>query len=117
MAINDNQAKFYGLKAGKFPQSISGTFAATGDSASLELIGEFNVLISGGIGTVAVQRSFDNGATWYTISQDAAGAAASYTTAGGVAFNGVIEEREADMLYRLSCTSYTSGTVTYRISQ
>ena len=117
MAINDNQAKYYGLKVGKLPQSVSGTFTAISNSAALEVIGEFNVLISGGIGTVAVQRSFDNGSTWYTISQDAAGAAASYTTGGGVAFNGVVEEREADILYRLSCTSYTSGTVTYRISQ
>jgi len=117
MSVNDDKARYYGLKTGRFSKSVSGTFTTTGDSEEIVLLGEFNVLISGGIATVAVQRSFDGGTTWYTISQDSAGTPASYTTSGGVVFNGVVEEREARVKHRLSCTAYTSGTVTYRISQ
>ena len=117
MSLSDDQTRFFGMKAGRFQTSVSGTFTGTGNGDTIKILGEFNVLISGGIGTVDVQRSFDAGATWYTISQDTAGTPASYTTGGSVAFNGVLEEHEGSMLYRLSCTGYTSGTITYRISQ
>ena len=117
MSISDDQAKYFGLKTGRFQKSVVGTFTGTGSSSSLELLGEFNVLITDGIATVEVKRSFDNGSNWYTVSLDSTGTPASYTTASGVAFNGVVEEREKDIIYKLECTSYTSGTVTYRFSQ
>ena len=94
----------------------SGTFTATGQSAAVEIYGKANILIDGGVGTVAVERSFDDGVTWTVISRDSAGNPASYVMAT-LAFNGVVDEPEPGVLYRLNCTAYTSGTITFRISQ
>jgi len=117
MSITDDMTRYYGQKIGRFSKSVEGTFTTTGNSDELILLGEFNVLITGGIATVEIQKSFDGGLNWYTISQDSAGTPASYTTSGGVVFNGVVEEREGNIEYRLACTAYTSGTITYRMSQ
>ena len=95
---------------------VSGTFTGTGQSAEVELFGKANILIDGGVATVAIERSFDDGTTWTAISRDSAGNPASYAT-GTLGFNGTIEEPQPGVLYRLNCTAYTSGTVTYRISQ
>lgn len=93
---------------------VSGTFTATGQSSSFRPIGKFNVVLRGTfVGTVAIERSFDAGSNWGTISRDSAGTAATYTAPAGL----ICEEVEADTLYRLNCSAYTSGTVTYRVSQ
>lgn len=101
-------------------ENISGTFTATGQSSSFEpdrrtvRDNQFNVTLSGTfVGTVQIERSFDRGANWRAISRDSAGTAAAYTAPMSV----VVEEPEAGVLYRLNCTAYTSGTITYRISQ
>ena len=59
-----------------------------------------------------MQRSFDAGTTWLPL------------TAAGIPFyrwsapaSESAEEDEAGVLYRLNCTSYSSGTLTYRVSQ
>ena len=117
MSINDDQAHYFRLKAGGSSKSVSGTFTGVASSSSLELLGDFNVLISGGIGTVSIERSFDDGSTWYILSKNTAGDPSTYTTAANAAFNGIGEEREKGILYRLTCSAYTSGTITYRISQ
>jgi hypothetical protein len=93
---------------------VSGTFTATGQSSSFRPIGKFNVVLRGTfVATVTIDRSFDGGSTWGTISRDSAGTSASYTAPAGL----ICEEVEGDTLYRLNCTAYTSGTVTYRASQ
>lgn len=93
---------------------VSGTFTATGQSSSFRPIGKFNVVLRGTfVATVQLERSFDNGSTWGTVSRDSAGTAAAYTAPCGL----IAEEVEADTQYRLNCTAYTSGTVTYRVSQ
>lgn len=72
--------------------------------------------IMGGVtfsATVQLQRSFDGGATWITISEDTTGTLASYTAE----MNGLIYEPEQGVQYRFNCTAYTSGTINYRISQ
>lgn len=106
-------------------QVVSGTFTATGQSASFTPIpgsnkaqqhgaGYFNMSLWGTFtATVKLQRSFDAGTTWLTVSQDATGADASYTAALSV----VAIEPETGVLYRLNCTAYSSGTVNYRISR
>lgn len=92
---------------------VSGTFTATGQSSSFRPIGKFNVSLRGTfVGTVAIERSFD-GTNWAGISRDSSGTAATFTGPAGV----ICEEVEGDTLYRLNCTTYTSGTVTYRVSQ
>lgn len=102
------------------PAPVTGTFGATGQSGSFapslrsrDSV-QFNVSVSGDmVGTIKIERSFDNGANWFVCSSDGAGTAASYTAP----FSVVVEENEQKTLYRLNCTAYTSGTGTYRISQ
>ena len=96
---------------------LTGTFTATGQSAPVPILSKANVLITGGVGTVQVEKSFDGGTTWYPVSKDSNGTDAAYTTASDTAFNGTVEEPEHGVQYRLNCTAYTSGTITYRISR
>lgn len=94
---------------------VEGTFTGTGESDPVPLQGHANVLIdfAGASATVQIQKSFNGGSTWYVVSRDSAGTLASYTAS----FNGTIIEPESQILYRLECTVYASGTVTYRISR
>ncbi len=95
--------------------AVSGTFGATGQSAAFRPIPGpmFNVTISGTFSaTVQLERSFNGGSTWHPL------------TAGGVSIyswtapaSEQFEDDESDVMYRLNCTAYTSGTATYRISQ
>lgn len=65
-------------------------------------------------GTVQVERSFDGGSTFIVCNIGGAGALAQYT-AGPVTFT--FGEPERNVLYRLNCIAYSSGTINYRISQ
>lgn len=65
------------------------------------------------VATVQIERSFDGGTNWFACSSDGAGATAAYTAP----FSVEAEEGEINTLYRLNCTAWTSGTITYRISQ
>jgi hypothetical protein len=58
-----------------------------------------------GAATIALQRSFDGGAHWKTIS--------TYT--GSV--ESVDYEPEEGVQYRLVCTAFTSGPILCRLSQ
>ena len=104
---------------------VSGTFAATGQSGNAVTTigtqtappvfsGAFNVALWGTfVATVQLEKSFDGGTTWLPVSRDAAGTVASWTAPANI----VVTEPELDILYRLNCTAFTSGTVNYRISQ
>lgn len=103
---------------------LSGTFAATGQSANGIVIGSFNVSLWGTplgsageagtfSGTVNVERSLDNGTTWIPASTDGTGTQAIYT--GPISVTGF--EPEDGSLYRFNCTAYSSGTINYRLSQ
>lgn len=84
----------------------AGSFTATGQSAAVPISGLFNVSVSDfGTATVAVERSFDNGSSWLNVK--------SYTAAA----EEIGEEVEYDVVYRLNCSAYTSGTIKYRLSQ
>lgn len=93
-------------------------------SNGLQVLGgsKVNVLIQqdtgGGDGTIEIQRSFagDVDAAYYTLSKNSDGDPAAYAVATKP-FNGVIEEPEKGVWYRLKCTSYTSGTIKGRLSQ
>jgi hypothetical protein len=104
------------LTANEEAKSIAaGTFSAAGAGTSpLPFIGNFNVTIWGTfVGTVQLERSFDGGATWIVAAKDTSGTAAAYTAPCSL----VCSEPESGVIYRLNCTAYTSGTVSYRISQ
>jgi hypothetical protein len=91
-------------------QALSSATAAGG----IEMRGKFNASIQGTfVGTVVIQRSYDNGSTWETVSKDASGSDASFTAPCSI----VVEESEAGVQYRWNCTAYTSGTINTRISQ
>lgn len=97
--------------------AVNGTFTSTGNSAAytpLEEDGQplpFRLRLSGTFSaTVALQSSTDQGATWQAETQDDGTA---YTWTGAV--NVPVYPVGSGMLYRLSCTAYTSGTVTYRL--
>lgn len=101
-------------------QNLTGTFAATGQSASFlpdgvadGLVRSFNISLWGTfVGTVQLERSFDNGTTWLPLTTN--GTQVNKYTAPCSEY---VEESEVGVLYRLNCTAYTSGTVNYRLSQ
>ena len=65
--------------------------------------------------TIQIERSFDGGKTWIVASSDRIGTIAQFTTGTPVSIT--FGEPEKNVLYRLNCIAYTSGTVNYRISQ
>jgi hypothetical protein len=100
---------------GLTPAAVTGTFTATGQSASFTPIcgRPFNVTLSGTfVASVQLERSFDAGSNWHPIT-----AAGTQLYAWTAAASETAEEHESGPIYRLNCTAYTSGTVNYRISQ
>lgn len=76
----------------------------------------FNLLLSGtGVGSVVLERSFDDGATWSGVY--AAGFQLYTWSYAGTAVSETVVEPEFNVYYRLRVVSLTSGTITYRISQ
>ena len=93
---------------------INGTFTATGFSIPLRAQVPFSVSIRGTfVGTISLQRSFDGGATYGIYTLPASNSAATWTAPVEI---DVVPTGESGVLYELSCTAYTSGTVTYRLS-
>ena len=64
--------------------------------------------------TVQLERSFDGGATFIPCNLGSGGILAQWTT-GPVSLT--FGEPEKNVLYRLNCTAWTSGAISYRISQ
>lgn len=103
--------------------NVTGSFTATGQSATFApRIGErqtqsgnFNIALTG-TATLGLQleRSFDNGTTWCQIT--AAGTQLYVWSYTGTNISETAEECEPGVIYRLNCTSFTSGTLAYRLS-
>lgn len=94
-------------------EPLKGTFTSTTNSASFSPVAgkPFNITLTGTFSaTVQLKRSFDNGSTWSALTVEST-TLCSWT--GNISTSWV--ETEANVLYRLECT-YSSGTVTYRIS-
>jgi hypothetical protein len=95
--------------------AVAATFGAVAQSVALSPAAGrgFNISLWGSFSaTVQLERSFDGGTTWLPI------------TANGTQlekFTGPVSEQwqddEVGVQYRLNCTSWSSGTVNYRISQ
>jgi hypothetical protein len=98
--------------------AVTGTFVATGNSAGFapEIAvsagsSRFNVTVFGTfVGTVVIERSFDSGTTFVPVLRS--GTAVSYT----VPSTEVFEEPEAGVQWRVRCSAFTSGTISYRLS-
>jgi len=83
---------------------ISGSFTGTGASSSGTFQGFFDMSLSGfGTATVVLQRSFDSGSTWKNVESHTADV------------EKIVQGAAEDVLYRLNCTAYTSGTIAYRL--
>lgn len=101
---------------------VAGRFTATGQSASFLCWGPFNLFIYGSSGpngsmtaSVRLERSFDGGTTWVVCGIGGSGQQAVWNTPDSDV-SLVVGEPERGMIYRLNCTSYTSGNVNYRLS-
>ena len=101
---------------------LTGTFTATGQSATFCFWGPFNLLIygSGGPngnwnGTVRLERTFDGGTTWQVCGIGGDGTQAVWNT-NNQDVSVVVGEPEKGVGYRLNCTVYASGTINYRFS-
>jgi len=112
-------AKLTSTTPDTYKSLVSGTFGATGQSGSFvsdanNNLGTFNVAVWGTFsGSVTLERSFDGGTTWITCGKDSSGTAATYTAPASL----TVSEPEQNVLYRLNCTAYVSGTINYRISK
>jgi hypothetical protein len=85
---------------------VDGSFTEAGSSNRVCLKDRFNLSLHGTFAaTVVLQRSFDNGISWHAVEEFSA----------PVQLTG--NEPEAYVNYRLTCTSYASGPVFYRLSQ
>lgn len=85
---------------------ITGTFTATGVSATAVIFRAFNVSVQGTItnSSVSLERSFDNGSTWEVVETYTAAVSKSLT------------EVEHGVLYRFNCTLFGVGSnITYRV--
>jgi hypothetical protein len=65
---------------------------------------------------VQLERSFDGGAT-FIAGNIGAGALAQFTGAAVTPVDLTFGEPEKNVLYRLNCLAWTSGTINFRISQ
>lgn len=93
--------------------AISGQFTATGQSSTFNPKAgrALNLSLGGAFtGSVQLERNFGSdpnlASTWFIVGS--AMTAPASTTA---------LEPEVGVNYRLNCTSYTSGTISYRLSQ
>jgi hypothetical protein len=77
------------------------------------MIGDFNITLYGTFAaSVALEKTFDGGTTWVQAAFSD-GTVVQFTAPT----SGAWSETEPGVAYRLRCTSYTSGTVAWRISQ
>lgn len=92
------------------------SFAVTGN-AILTTGADSTATFTGAVAysaTVEIERSFDGGSTWLPYCWAASATQAKVT--GGAAFTTAVFEPELQVLYRVNCTAYTSGTINYRLS-
>lgn len=109
------------MSTAQMTQSFSGTGTGTftpSGATGVAIQGWANLTLGGTspVGTLKLEKSYDNGSSWFDVSQDVAGTLAAWalnSTEVSVQFY----EPELNVLFRVNCTAYTSGTLTSRISQ
>jgi len=94
-----------------FPPGTTSAAVISGTDAAAIFTGAAVVFV----GSVQLERSFDGGATWVLCNIGGTGTLAQY--AAGTPVSLVVGEPEKQVLYRINCTAYTSGTINYRISE
>jgi hypothetical protein len=102
--------------------AVTGTFSATGQSPSytpnvstypaVPKIGfNFTMQSASFVGAVQLERSMDNGVSWNLFTVNGI---VLYKFTGAV--SEIIGEEEQGVLWRANCTSFTSGSASYRFS-
>lgn len=101
---------------------LAGSFTGTGQSTCFSAQGTFNIYIYGSGGpngawnaSVQVERSVNGGTTWVVAGVGGGGQQAVYNVPNQDVSVQAFEP-EAGVVYRFDCTSYTSGTINYRMS-
>lgn len=85
--------------------SQSGTYRPNQDAA-------FNVSVRGTwTGSVNLERSFDEGSTWFICSADGAGTPCTYTSN----FSIIVDNPVGGTVFRLNFTALSAGTAPYEI--
>jgi len=88
-----------------FKTPVTGTFTSTGASAAFVTREGFNISLRDfGDAEVQLQRSFDKGVNWGVVEAFTANAEKR------------VDDPESGVYYRFNCSSYTSGTIVYRLS-
>ena len=77
--------------------------------------GVINLLITGGVGSVTLERSL-NDSPFYPLSTDTAGGVAIFECTSGCAYNGSLKEKGHGARYRLNA-DLESGEVEYMITR
>ncbi len=98
-------------------QPVTGSFTATGQSASwVPAAGQgFNIHITGTfVGTVQLERRLNG--VWAPLTFSAGGNTTQMEQFAAPASDIWIEPSYG-VSYRLNCTAYTSGTIAYQVSQ
>ena len=84
------------------------SFTSAVASDPIKLFGEFNrsydFTTGSGVGTIALERSFDDGVTFETVESDTADKKDIGTAVG-------------NLVWRANCTAYTSGTIKVILEQ
>jgi hypothetical protein len=94
------------------------TFARTGNAITTTGADNNATFTGAGVewvGSVQLERSFDGGNTWIVANIGGSGTIAQYSAGTPVSLT--FGEPEKQVLYRLNCTAYTSGTINFRFSQ
>lgn len=97
---------------------VASTFTATGQSSTFpQAAGRpFNIWLSNsGTAVIQLEASPDGGTTWFPLY--AGGQQLYVWSYSGSALKEQAVETQSGLLYRLNCTAYTTGTVSYRMSQ
>ncbi len=106
------------------PARLPFVFARTGNAITVSGA-DANATLTGGlvagtqvisfVATIQIERSFDGGQTWLPCNIGGNGVLAQYTAGTPVSLT--FGEPEREVLYRLNCLAYTSGTINYRFSE
>jgi hypothetical protein len=94
--------------------SVSQTLTGVAQTSSVGLRGAFNVALSGGVGTVQIERSFDGGTMWFPLFN---GTTLLSWALNGNAASVTLSEPEDAVKYRINCTAYTSGNIVCRFGK
>lgn len=89
---------------------LIGAFEDKGISEEVGFVGRSNVLISGGLGSVILEKSFDK-ETYYPVTDS------PIRVSENTPLNGVVEEHENNVYYRFRCIEYIAGEIQFRLGK